>query len=153
MVKNLDIDGEIFIVHHPKRTHTDTDLLIEHKNTDSLFLGDNVMVNRLGGFDESSSILGNISLLEDIMKNGKHKLYIPGHGPSGSKDSTVGVFLNYLKVIADEAKKAYEKEEEYYSAKKPSVERLTSYQNWDAFSRQMGKHLNKVYREIEEEDM
>ncbi len=70
--QKLDIDGEIFLVHHPKRAHTDTDLLIEHENSESLFLGDNVMVNRLGGFDESSSILGNIGLLDGIMKSGKY---------------------------------------------------------------------------------
>ena len=151
--QKLDIDGEVFIIHHPKKAHTDTDLLIEYKNSNTLFLGDNVMVNRLGGFDESSSILGNIKLLKGIMKDGKFALYVPGHGPSGDKNSTVGVFLNYLEVIADEAKKAYDDEKEYYEAKEPVKKRLKSYLNWDAFDRQMGKHLNKVYREIEEADI
>jgi glyoxylase-like metal-dependent hydrolase (beta-lactamase superfamily II) len=151
--QKLNIDGEIFIVHHPKKAHTDTDLLIEHQNSNTLFLGDNVMRGRLGGFDESSSILGNIELLKGIMKDGKFKLYIPGHGLSGDKTSTIQPFLNYLEVIADEAKKAYDKEEEYYTAKQPALKRLKEYKNWDAFERQMGKHLNKVYREIEENDM
>jgi glyoxylase-like metal-dependent hydrolase (beta-lactamase superfamily II) len=151
--EKLNIDGEIFIVHHPKRAHSDSDLLIEHKNSNSLFLGDNVMKSRLGGFDESSSILGNITLLQNIMKDGNYTLYIPGHGQSGDKVSTVKPFLTYLETIADEAKKAYEKEEEYYTAKKPASDRLKDYHNWDAFNRQMGKHLNKVYREIEENDM
>ena len=151
--QKLNIDGEVFVIHHPKRAHTDTDLLIEHKNTNTLFLGDNVMVNRLGGFDESSSILGNIELLKGIMKDGKFALYVPGHGPSGDKNSTVGVFLKYLEVIANEAKRAYEDEKEYYEAKEPAKKRLKEYLNWDAFNRQMGKHLNKVYREIEEADL
>ncbi len=107
------------------------------------------MKSRLGGFDESSSILGNITLLQNIMKDGNYTLYIPGHGQSGDKVSTVKPFLTYLETIADEAKKAYEKEEEYYTAKKPASDRLKDYHNWDAFNRQMGKHLNKVYREIE----
>ncbi len=149
----LEIDGERFRIFHPKRAHTDTDLLILHENSDTLFLGDNVMKNRLGGFDASSSILGNIELLEGIMKGKEHRLYVPGHGPSGAREETVGPFLRYLKLLADEAKKAYEADEEYYSVKKEAIAKMKEFQNWDAFDHQMGKHLGKVYQEIEERDM
>lgn len=43
--------------------------LIEHV-TNTLFIGDNLMTNRLGAFDESSNIHDNIELLEKI-KNKK----------------------------------------------------------------------------------
>jgi hypothetical protein len=87
------------------------------------------------------------------MKDKNYSLYVPGHGVSGDKNSTVGSYLNYLEVIEDEAQRAYNNEKEYYEAKEPAIKRLKDYQNWDAFSRQMGKHLNKVYQEIEENDM
>jgi len=151
--QKIVIDGQTFIIHHPKKAHTDTDILIEHKNSSTLFLGDNVMKNRLGGFDESSSIIGNIKLLEDIKKNTNFELYVPGHGPSGKRDETIDPFLTYMKTLVKWAKKAYDNDEEYYTVK-PQVEKeLASYKKWDAFDHQMGKHLNKAYREIEALDM
>ena len=151
--QKIDIDGEKFVIRHPKKAHTDTDILILHENSSTLFLGDNVMKNRLGGFDDSSSILGNIALLEDIMKNTNYKLYVPGHGPSGKKEETVGPFLEYMKILVKYAKKAYDNDEEYYTVKPEAEKALSAYQKWDAFDHQMGKHLNKAYREIEEKDM
>ncbi len=46
------------------------------------------MINRFGGFDESSSILGNVKLLKKIKNDKNFSLYVPGHGPSGDKNST-----------------------------------------------------------------
>ena len=151
--ETLEVDGEKFIFYHPKRAHSDTDLLIEHVNSNTLFLGDNVMKNRLGGFDESSSILDNIELLEKLLKESRYSLYIPGHGPSGSVKDTIGPYLKYLKTLKKFAKKAYDADEEYYSVKDEAIKALKEYQNWDAFDHQMGKHLNKVYQEIEEADI
>ncbi|WP_457606191.1 MBL fold metallo-hydrolase [Nitratifractor sp.] len=152
--QKITIDGQSFEIRHPKEAaHTDTDILIEHRNSDTLFLGDNVMKNRLGGFDESSSILGNIALLESIMQDRERKLYVPGHGPSGGKDETVGPFLRYLKTLKKWAQKAYDDDEEYYAYKEKATAELGPIAWWDAYGHQMGKHLNKVYREIEEKDM
>jgi len=151
--QTITVDGQQFKIFHPKKAHTDTDILIEHVNSKTLFLGDNVMKNRLGGFDDSSSILGNIELLDGIMNKGGYALYVPGHGPSGKLQETVGPFLTYLKILRDEAKKAYEADEEYYTVKNEAIARMKEFRNWDAFDHQMGKHLAKVYREIEEKDM
>ena len=151
--ETLTIDGESFRIFHPKKAHTDTDILIAHQGSKTLFLGDNVMKNRLGGFDGSSSILGNIALLDEIMKEKAYRLYVPGHGPSGGLEETVGPFLRYLKILRDEAKKAYEADEEYYTVKKETIARMKEFRDWDAFDHQMGKHLGKVYQEIEEKDM
>jgi len=41
--QTLDIDGEHFTIRHPKKAHTDTDILIIHENSKTIFLGDNVM--------------------------------------------------------------------------------------------------------------
>ncbi len=151
--QKIDIDGQKFLIHHPKKAHTDTDIIIEHLNSSTIFLGDNVMKNRFGGFDESSSILGNIALLENIKKDTNAKLYVPGHGPSGKKDETIDPFLNYMKILVKYAQKAYDNDEEYYTVKPEAIKALSAYKNWDAFDHQMGKHLNKAYREIEAKDM
>ncbi len=151
--QKITIDGEEFVISHPKRAHTDTDILILHTNSQTLFLGDNVMKNRLGGFDESSSVLGNLELLKKLTKETNYKLYIPGHGPSGSKDDTIGPYMRYLQILVDMAKKAYEADEEYYSVKPEAIKKMAEFQKWDAFDHQMGKHLNKAWREIEAKDM
>jgi glyoxylase-like metal-dependent hydrolase (beta-lactamase superfamily II) len=151
--KLITIDGEKFLIRHPKRAHTDTDIVITHLNSDTMFLGDNLMKSRLGGFDESSSLMGNITLLENIEKEKEHKLYVPGHGPSGKMHETIDPFLNYVKIVVEEAGKAYEEDVETYEIKDRVVKRLKEYQSWDAFDDQMGKHLMKAYTEWEESDM
>ncbi len=151
--KLLTIDGEKFLIRHPQRAHTDTDIVITHLNSQTMFLGDNLMKSRFGAFDDSSSIMGDIKLLEDIEKEKELKLYVPGHGPSGKMHETIDPFLNYMKIIVDEAGKAYKDDVETYEIKDRVVKRLKDYQKWDAFDDQMGKHLQKAYDEWEENDM
>lgn len=152
----LEIDGHTFKVFHPERAHTDTDILIEHVESKTLWLGDNLMDCRLGGMDESSSVYGNIELLEDILsqKNGylKYDLYVPGHGPSGKMHETIDPFLNYFKTVLKWAKKAYDEGKETYEVKPNVAAELKDYQSWDEFDRQMGKHLIKAFSEVEAKD-
>ena len=149
----LEIDGEKFEIIHPKKTHTDTDIIIKHTNSNTIFLGDNVMRGRLGGFDESSSIFGNIEILENIKKDTNAKLYVPGHGLSGTKDEVINPYLTYLKTLVKYAKKAYEADQEAYNVKEQMFKELKDYASWDAFKRQGAKHLQKAYLEVEAKDM
>jgi glyoxylase-like metal-dependent hydrolase (beta-lactamase superfamily II) len=151
--QTIEIDGERFLIRHPKIAHTDTDIVVTHLNSDTMFLGDNLMKLRLGGFDESSSIKGNIDLLESIEKEVEHKLYVPGHGPSGKMHATIDPFLHYCKVVYEGAGKAYKDDKEYYEVKPEIITKLKKFQKWDAFDDQMGKHLMKAYSEWEENDM
>jgi len=148
----IEIDGQTFLIFHPKRAHTDTDVLILHVNSKTLFLGDNVMKSRLGGFDASSSILGNIKLLEDIEKAPELSLYVPGHGAPGKMHETIDPFLNYMKLLKKGAEMALEEDVEAYEIKPKVVEMMKDYVKWDAFDHQMGKHLQKIYEELEAED-
>lgn len=151
--KPLEIDGQKFTFIHPKDAHTDTDIVITHVNSDTMFMGDNVMKGRLGGFDSSSNIQGNIKLLEDIEKQPEHKLYIPGHGQSGKMHETLDPFLGYMRVIVKEAKKAYDNDMESYEIKDEARGMLKDYLKWDDFDGKMGKHLMKAYEEWEASDM
>lgn len=148
--QKIEVDGEKFVVMHPKVAHTDTDLLITHINSKTLFLGDNLMKGRLGSFDESSSILGNIKLLEKIKKETDLTLYVPGHGLSGKKDETIDPFLDYLKLLAVEGQKALDDDVESYEVKDEVMKKLLPMKEWDAFAKNMAAHLNKVMIEIDE---
>ncbi len=145
----LQIDDQTFYIHSPKRAHTDTDVLIVHAQSKTLFLGDNLMKNRLGGFDESSSIMGNIKLLEEIKKAPELKLYVPGHGPSGKMNETIDPFLYYMETVLVGAKVALDEDMEAYEVKPIVVEKLQDYLKWDEFSGQLGKHLQKALGELE----
>lgn len=155
----IEIDGEKFVMHHPyANAHTDSDILIEHINSNTLFTGDNIIHNRFGGFDPSSSIFQNIVLLEDIknQKNGfkKYDLIVPGHGPSsGDVTKVIDPFLNYLYVITKYAQKAYDDGVEAFEVVDQVDAELKPYHNWDAYEVQMRKHLTKAYSEVEAKDM
>ncbi|MCW8953586.1 MAG: MBL fold metallo-hydrolase [Sulfurimonas sp.] len=151
------VDGQTFIMRHPNRGHTDTDLLIEHVNSKTLFLGDNLMKGRFGAFDESSSIHANIEILENVINKkdgyGDYKLYVPGHGPSGALHETLDPFLKYMKIVVQGAEKAYEEGMESYEIKPEVMENLKDFHSWDDIEGQMGKHLMKAYSEVEARDM
>lgn len=151
------VDGETFIMRHFTKGHTDTDILIEHVNSSTLFIGDNLITNRFGAFDESSSIIENIAVLEKIknQEDGlkKYKLYVPGHGPSNTDaNKLIDPFLNYMKIIVAAAKKGYADGIESYDMKPIVHEELKDYYSWDAYEGQMGKHLMKAYSEVEAQD-
>ncbi|QOR61845.1 MBL fold metallo-hydrolase [Sulfurovum sp. ST-21] len=152
MGDKIEVDSEIFVVRHPKTAHTDTDLLIEHVNSNTLFLGDNVMRGRFGAFDSTSSVFGNRKLLEEIMAEPEMKMYVPGHGQSGRRKETVEPYLAYLKVITEEIAKAYEDEVEPYEVADKVKARLEAYKAWDGIEHTLGRHLDKVYAEIEAMD-
>ena len=149
----IEVDNQKFKIIHPKKTHTDTDIVVEHLNSNTIFLGDNVMRGRLGGFDASSSIFGNIELLEKLNKETNATLYVPGHGQSGKKDEVINPYLTYLKTLIKYAQKAYKADEDAYTVKEQMQQELKDYSSWDAFSRQSAKHLQKAYLEVEAKDM
>ena len=99
------------------------------------------------------SILGNIKLLEALRKEKGLVLYVPGHGPSGGKEETIEPYLTYLKVITEEVQKAYDAEKEAYEVKYEVLQRLKGYKNWDAIDHVLGRHMDKVYAEIEANDL
>jgi len=152
MGDRVEVDGEVFIVRHPEKAHTDTDLLIEHKNSGTLFLGDNVMVGRFGAFDASSSVIGNKELLEEIMEEKEMAYYIPGHGESGKREAVVVPYLTYLTVITEAMQKAYADEVEPYEVMDQVKEELVTFKTWDGIGHTLGRHLDKVYAEIEAAD-
>jgi len=149
----IEIDGQIFSVGHPDVAHTNTDLIIFHKNSKTLFLGDNLMKGRLGSFDESSSVFGNIELLEKIKSDTNLTLYVPGHGFSGTKNETIDPFLSYLNVLAIEGQKAYDDDLESYEVKEEVKKKLSWMTEWDAFEKNMPSHLNKIMIEMGEREL
>lgn len=156
-VKHLDeliIDGEKFRIHSPyEKTHSQTDIMIEHTNSKTLFMGDNGLNNRLAPFrSNDASILNTIELLKYALKL-DITTFVPGHGLSGNATKTVMPYLSYLKTLYKEVKKGYEEDLADYEIKPILQKQLTQYQNWHGFNDYLGLHINKMMLEIEDKDL
>jgi glyoxylase-like metal-dependent hydrolase (beta-lactamase superfamily II) len=149
----INLGSEQFKIHSPTiKAHTNTDIMIEHVNSKTLFLGDNSFVNRMGRFDNSSSMHDNIKVLQYATNLGLD-YYVPGHGSSGNASHAVKPFLDYLLIIQDEAQKGYEQDLADYEIKPIAIKQLTAYRNWHGFDKQFGKHIGKMLLEVETLDL
>ncbi len=146
--QKIDIDGETFVIHSQEKAHTDTDIMIEHLQSKTLFLGDNGFLKRFGQFEESADIHGNIKALE-IAKNLDITVYVPGHGQSGSFAHSVQPFLDYLILLRDKVKPGFEDDLEDFEIKQKIIADFAAYKDWHGFDTNFGKHVNKMYAEIE----
>jgi glyoxylase-like metal-dependent hydrolase (beta-lactamase superfamily II) len=148
--QSIEVDGQHFRIHAFIPAHTNTDIMIEHIESKTLFLGDNSFYKRMGRFDGSASMLGNIKALfyaEDL----KMHLYIPGHGQSGKSDTAVKAFRDYLIKVRDVVKDGFEDELQDFEIKAKVIAQFENYQSWEGFDTNFGKHINSMYLEIEKQ--
>lgn len=149
----INIKGERFKIHNPTlKAHTNTDIMIEHINSKTLFLGDNDFYYRMGRFDNSGDMHGNIKVLQYAIDLGLSH-YVPGHGQSGSADAAVQPFLDYLQIIKQETLKGYDEDLADYEIKPLADKKLTNYKNWQGYTEQLGRHISKMLLEIEALDL
>ncbi len=150
----IQVGGETFKIHNDITgvAHTNTDIMIEHVGSKTLFLGDNDLVNRFGRFDGTSNMHGNIKALQYAIDLGLNH-YVPGHGPSGNAEEAVVPFLTYLKIIKEETAKGYEEDLADYEIKPFADKRLADYRDWHGYDAQLGKNINKMLLEIEALDI
>jgi glyoxylase-like metal-dependent hydrolase (beta-lactamase superfamily II) len=150
--QKITILGEKFAISVPPTAHTDTDIMIKHLETKTLFTGDNVGLKRFGTFDSTSNMLGNLALLKTF-KSMKITTFIPGHGDSGSYSHTVKPFLTFLQIMKKDIEKGYEDGLEDYEIKKTIISHTKAYKDWFAYDINIGKMVNKMYLEVEEAQM
>ncbi len=144
----LTIGGQHLRIHSLGRAHTDNDIMIEHVESKTLFLGDNSFNKRMGQFDNSSSMYGVIKVLK-YARGLDIKTFIPGHGKSGSFDFAVKPFLDYLQKLQVIVKSGYEKGLENYEIKPVAANVLHAYKDWAGFDEIFGKHVSKMFLEVE----
>ena len=142
------VDGEEFVIHSMVPTHTDSDIMIEHVGSRTIFLGDNCVNLRLGRFDDSGSIVGTIEALEYIASRG-YATVVPGHGPSGDVETTLMPFLNYLAALKIAVTEGQEAELEDYEIKARVLPQFDHMSHWSNFDGLFGRNLNKMYLELE----
>ncbi len=146
----IEIDGQLFRIHAPLPAHTNTDIMIEHVQSKTLFLGDICIRNRLARFDSSSSITGNITALEYLQPLDIEQ-YVPGHGRSGDSKAVLQPYLDYLYLLRSAVEAGFEEDLQGYEIKETNLPRFSSWQNWHGFDTNMGKHVDKMYLEVEQQ--
>ncbi len=123
--------------------------MIEHVNSKTVFLGDNCFRDRFGQFDESSGMSSNIEALQNILKSNLQH-FVPGHGQSGDANEVVEPYLSYLKLVEEVVSEGFEADLQGYEIKQANLSRFDRYQNWYGFADYLGKHIDKMYLEVEE---
>lgn len=149
----LKIAGQTFVIHSPlPSSHSGSDIMIEHKDSKTLFTGDNGFNKRVGRFVSDSSMHNNIEILK-YAKTLNIETFVPGHGQSGDAVSTIDPYLYYLSTIKAEVAKGYEDDLSDFEIKPIVVEKLKDYANWSGFEDSIGRHVNKMFTEVEDLDM
>ena len=142
------IDGEEFRIHSLLPSHTDTDIMIEHVGSGTIFTGDNCFNLRLGRFDDSSSISGTIAALEYLAEQNFAQV-VPGHGPSGSPQDTLMPYLDYLRALREAVAAGLEDELEDYEIKQKILPDFVYLSDWSEFDSLFGRNVNKMFLELE----
>jgi len=150
--QKMTIAGQQFRLHIFRAAHTDTDLMIEHVNSKTMFMGDNSFALRIGRFDNSSSMYGAIDVLKYV-KGLDINVFVPGHGPSGKYHQAIQPFLDYLLIIRELVKQGFAKELEPYEIKPVVVKKLKAFHQWSGFNEQIGKQVQKMFLEVEARDL
>jgi|LWDU01.1.fsa_nt_gi glyoxylase-like metal-dependent hydrolase (beta-lactamase superfamily II) len=151
-LQDINVGSEKFIIHSPtEKSHTNTDIMVEHFNSKTLFLGDNDTVDRLARFAGTSDMHSNIEVLRYAIDL-KLNYYVPGHGQSGNAANSVYPFLDYLSSVREEVIKGYEEDLSDYEIKPTAIKILSKYHHWSGFEEQIGLHINKMLMEVESLD-
>ncbi len=141
---SIEIGGVHFNIYHNGLAHTHTDIMIHVPEKKVMFLGDNASVNRI--IRNEGSFLGNIKALDDAVMT-KTDIFVPGHGPSGKESAAI--YGEYLKAVYKLVEHQYEEGLSDFEIKPLIVPDLKSYHDWEDFDRVIGKHINRIYLEIE----
>ena len=148
----LKIAGQTFRIHAFKKSHTNTDIMVEHVDSKTMFMGDNSFNKRMGRFDRTSSIHGTIEALQYVAKL-DIKAFVPGHGQTGNYDEAVKTFLGYLLLLRNIVAKGFEQGLENYEIKPIVLQQMGEYKKWSGFDHDIGRHVSKMYLEVEAREL
>ena len=142
----ISVDNKHFRIHHYDHAHTVTDIMIEAVEDKIVFLGDNVLANRMARMTDGN-FKGNINAMTEILKTDA-KIWVPGHGKTGDR-SVVTRFQHYLKTVYSRAKKAFDDDIESGDIKAIVVKATRAYKHWASYDHEIGRHAEQAYLEIE----
>jgi glyoxylase-like metal-dependent hydrolase (beta-lactamase superfamily II) len=138
--------GMTFKIYAPGKAHSGTDIMIHAVEESVVFLGDNVLNGRIARMDDAT-FRGSVNAC-DVAINIAAKNYVPGHGQS-SDVKMVGQYKNYLATLYQQVAHYYEQGMADFEMKPKVIARLKTFQNWNGFDEEVGRHLNLAMLEVE----
>lgn len=122
-----------------------SDIAIYSKDDSFLFAGNIVFNGRLLSYKKTSDINGWIEAIENLAKLDV-KYFLGGHGKEFDKDS-YKVSLEYLQILRDDVKKAYDDGVEVHEAKKQVRTEKFNYLNH--FEQLNSANISEYYNQLE----
>ncbi|MES9863153.1 MAG: MBL fold metallo-hydrolase [Candidatus Thiodiazotropha sp. LLP2] len=146
--EEITLAGVTIKVHYQAEAHSHSDIMLELPKQKVLFLGDNVMSNRLGQMD-SGTFKGNIEAIDMALATSA-ELFVPGHGQTGGRE-VPETYRKYLSKLKSEVAKYYEEGMSDFEMSSLVTGNMGQFYNWVDFKRNIGRHISLVYLEVESE--
>ncbi|MCU7914925.1 MAG: MBL fold metallo-hydrolase [Candidatus Thiodiazotropha sp. (ex Gloverina cf. vestifex)] len=144
----LSLAGIVIRILYEPKAHSHSDIMIELPERRVVFLGDNVMNNRFGQMD-SSTFGGNIAAI-DMALTTQAEIFVPGHGDTGGRE-VPQIYRKYLSTMKSEVAKYFDEGLSDFEMKPKIIETLGPFHDWVDFERNIGRHINLAYLEVESE--
>ena len=142
----LIIGNKHFKIHHHGHCHTHTDIMIEVVEDKIVFLGDNVLADRIPRMSDGN-FKGAMHAIDEVIKIDA-TVWVPGHGKTNGK-SMLKDFHNYLSSIYATAKKAFDDDLDSSDVKALLLKETSNYKSWSGYDDEIGKHGTQAYMEVE----
>lgn len=146
--KEYKIGGITFQVELFEKAHTATDLMVNVVEEKILFTGD-IVNNEHFSFMGHGHFKGAYEATQKALSM-KPAYVVVGHGRSG-KINLVKEFAEIYHKVRSEVAKYYEQGLMDYEMKPKVVVAFDKYKHWSGFDAQVGRYVNQVYIELENE--
>lgn len=138
--------GMTFRIFAPGKAHSGTDIMIQVVEESVVFLGDNVLNGRIARMDDAT-FKGSVNACDVAIKiNAQH--YVPGHGQTADIKMVAG-YKNYLSTLYNKVALYYDQGMSDFEMKPKVVAQLKTFQQWDGFDVEVGRHINLAMLEVE----
>ena len=135
-------------IHFEPKAHSRSDIMIELPDKKLLFLGDNVMRDRLGQMD-SATFSGNIAAIDMALAT-QAEIFVPGHGRTGGRE-VPETYREYLSRLKQLVATYYDEGLSDFEMKPKVIEGMGPFREWVDFERNVGRHVSLAYLEVEAE--
>jgi len=142
----IAVGNKHFKIHHYGHCHTHTDIMVEVVEEKVVFLGDNVLENRIPRMVDGN-FKGNMHAIDEALKIDA-TVWVPGHGKTNGK-AILKDFHDYLESVYNTAKKAFNNDLDSSDVKPLLLKATTKYNKWSGYEGEIGKHGAQAYLEVE----
>lgn len=143
----IDLGNRILILIATKKAHTNNDLVVHDKKTDTLWLSDLLFHKHIPVMGKSGSVDGWLNIIKEF-KELTVKNIIPGHGPLELNiNETLDKQTHYFTTLRDDIRKNISTDADLTEAMESiGVEEETKWQMFSAFHK---RNISYIFSELE----